>query len=491
MTDLDARCGFTRLVSRLACPDCRAGLAFTPAEAPASARGPYGVLRCPCAAYPVVDGVPVLLKGTVAVRSISDARVVGAGPDAADLVRLVEAGRGEEALARLLAFPVCPWPLNLTPAGRAWSQAGPVRRAGLAVRRRTLRRWLRAKDRTAEDWLSLFYHRSPTLFDPFSYFFFRFAQPRHLATLALVPVLPEGRAVLDLACGYGHTLHALTAGAPDGEAPRDAVGLDQNFHQAWVGQHWVAPAARFVCADAERPLPFADGAFGSALCVDAFHYLTDKAAVAGELRRVTAGGPVVLARVGNAGVEPNEGEELAPEAYAALFELRPSRWFAEDALVDAYLAGETPDLTVPTDIAALVGTKWLYGVAAESEAAFPPGGPTGARLHTAGRLAPNPLYVAQPAGTAVGLRFRFPSPWYAFENARMAEYHVPTAALDAEALGDLAAGRRTDLLARLADQFALIGLPARYARAQGRPWPVRAHRALTFAAARLRRRHAG
>ena len=485
MTDLDARCGFTRLVSRLACPDCRAGLAFTPAEAPPSARGPYGVLRCPCAAYPVVDGVPVILKGTVAVRSISDARVVGAGPDAADLVRLIEAGRGEDALVRLLAFPVCPWPLNLTPAGRAWSAARPVRAAGLAVRRRTLRRWLRAKDLTAEDWLSLFYHRSPTLFDPFSYFFFRFAQPRHLATLALVPALPRDRPVLDLACGYGHTLHALTAGALGGEAPRDAVGVDQNFHQAWVGQHWVAPAARFVCADAERPLPFADGAFGSALCVDAFHYLHDKAAAARELRRVTAGGPVVLARVGNAGVEPNEGEELAPEAYAALLGPEPSQWFSEDALVDAYLAGETPDPTVPTDIAALAGTKWLYGVSAE--AGRPAGRPVLARLHTAGRLSPNPLYAARNVGAAVGLRFRFPSPWYAFENARMAEYHAPTATLDADALRDLGAGRRTDRLGRLSDRFVVIGMPDRYARPQGRPWPVRAHRALTFGAARLRR----
>lgn len=474
---------FDALVTRLACPDCRAGLTFTLVEGPASARGPYGVLRCPCAAYPVVDGVPVLLKGTVAVRSISDARVVVSGPESAALVRQIEAGQGEAALVSLLAFPVCPWPLNLTPAGRAWSQAGPVRSSGLALRRRTLRRWLRTPDRTAEDWFSLFYLRSPTLFDPFSYFFFRFAQPRHLATLALAQSLPPERPVLDLACGYGHTLHALTTG----EAPHDAVGVDQNFHQAWVGQHWVAPAARFVCADADRPLPFRDGAFGSALCVDAFHYLHDKGAAVDELQRVTAGGTVVLARVGNAGVEPNEGEELAPEAYRALFGPRPSRWFSEDALVDAYLRHETPDMTVPDGVAGLAGCKWLYGVAAETEAALPAGGPTTDRLHTAGVLAPNPLYAVRPAGTALRLQFRFPSPWYAFENARMAEYHAPTATLDADALGDLAGRRRTDRLGLLSERFVVIGLPAQYARPRGRPWPVWAHRALTYGTARLRR----
>ena len=445
------------------------------------------MLRCPCAAYPVVDGVPVLMKGTVAVRSIADDRVVVSGPESATLVRLIEAGQGEAALMSLLAFPVCPWPLNLTPVGRAWSESGPVRSAGLALHRRTLRQWLRAADRTAEDWFSLFYLRSPTLFDPFSYFFFRFAQPRHLATLALAPVLPPGRPVLDLACGYGHTLHALTTGAPGGEAPRDAVGVDQNFHQAWVGQHWVAPAARFVCADADRPLPFRNGAFGSALCVDAFHYLHGKAAVVGELRRVTAGGTVVLARVGNVGVKPNEGEELAPEAYRALFGERPTRWFSEDALVDAYLRNETPDLTTATDVAGLAGTKWLYGVAAETEVALPRGDSAAVRPHTAGVLALNPLYATRKARTGLWLRFRFPSPWYAFENARMADYHAQTATLDADTLRDLASGRRTESLGRLSDRFVVIGLPARYARRRGRPWPVWAHRALTSGAARLRR----
>ena len=267
---------------------------------------------------------------------------------------------------------------------------------------------------------------------------------------------PE-RPVLDLACGYGHTLHLLTAGPAPREAGEaaPAVGVDQNFHQAWVGQHWVAPAARFVCADADALLPFVGGAFGSALCVDAFHYLHDKASAVAELQRLTAGGTVVLARVGNVRLEPHEGEELAPEAYRDLFGPWPSRWFGEDALVDATLSREAPDLAAADDPSRLAGCKWLYGVAAETEAALAFGPPEGGRPHTTGALALNPLYEAREDGTSA--RLRFPSPWYAFRNARMAEYHVPTATLGADTLGDLAAGRRTDRLARLADRFVVIG----------------------------------
>lgn len=288
--------------------------------------------------------------------------------------------------------------------------------------------------------------------------------------------------MLDLACGYGHALHSLTTC----DAPRDAVGVDQNFHQAWVGQHWVAPAARFVCADAERPLPFRDAAFGSALCADAFHYLTGKAASLAEMQRVAA--TVVLARVGNVRVAPHEGTELTLEGYRDLFGPWRSRWFGEDALADAYLRGDTPDLSVPADGAGLADAKWLYAVAAETEAALPAGGPAAERLHSAGMLAPNPAYGARRAGASLGLRFRFPSPWYAFENARMAEYHAPTATLGPEALRDLAAGARSARLDALAEQFVVIGLPTQYARRRGRPWPVAAHRALTFGTAWLRRR---
>lgn len=473
----------------LSCPDCRAGLTFTPADPPATARGAYGVLRCPCAAYPVIDGVPVLLRGRVAVRSIADSRMVANGPDAADLVRQVEAGQGEDALVSLLSFPVCPWPFNLSAAGRAASQFGPVGTAGLAVRRQTVRRWLRAGDRTAEDWFSLFYWRSPTLFDPFSYFFFRFAQPRHLATLALAPAL--GHSVLDLACGYGHTMHSLTAG----DAAREAVGLDQNFHQAWVGQHFVAPAARYICADAERPLPFGDGAFASVLCSDAFYYFADKDASMAEIRRVADGGTAVLARVANALVPPHDGYERTPEGYRACAEPWPSRWFDEATLTDLYRRGRTPDFAAPTDTAALAGAKWLYGVAAPDVASLsthdadsdPASDAASEALHLVGTLSLNPLYESSRGGA---LRFRWPSTWFEFENTPMSAYHAVTATMDADASRDLAAGRHTPRLDALAQQFVVIGLPERYVRPAGRPWPVVAHRALSFGWARLRRRDA-
>ena len=483
---LDAR--FRAFVARLACPDCRSALAFTPAPAPPTARASFGVLRCPCAAYPVIDGVPILTRGEVAVRSIADARVVGAGPTAAALVRLIEAGQGEAALVSLLAFPVCLWPLGAMSAGRALAGAGPVRALGLAARRRTLRAWLRRRDAlAAEDWLDLFYWRSPAIYDPFNYFLFRFAQPRHLATLALAPALPPDVPLLDLACGSGHLLHSLTAAHPQ----RVAVGVDQNFHQVWLARHWIAPAADFAVADADRPLPFADGSFGVAVCVDAFHYVLDKAACVAELGRVTDDGTLVLARVGNRAAEPNEGDELTPEGYAALFGERPVRAFDERSLAESYLAGFSPDLRPEVPLAGVAASKWLYLVSAASVEAFPPARalaqPDGVPPHAAGCLALNPVYDVQRRGAGLALRFCFPSPWFAFENAAMADYHAPKATVDAADLTSLSLGERSEQVRTLANHYVILGLPVNYARLSGRPWPLRANRALRTVLGRLTR----
>ena len=300
---------------------------------------------------------------------------------------------------------------------------------------------------TAEDWLAAFYWHAPVLFDPFNYFFFRFGQPRHLAALALTAALPPEASVLDLACGYGHVLHSLTAGG------RAAVGVEQNVHQAWLARHYVAPGAAFVCADADAPLPFATGA------TDAFHYLDGKAAALSEMRRC-ARGPVLLATVGNDRVPPREGNEWGPEAYAELFEGAAWRVRTEADLLARYLGGLAADLSGSSPEADVEGEKWLSYVVAEDEALFRDHGPLGRWPHLAGAEALNPLYERRRGR----LRLRFPSPWFATENRGMREYMPDEVAPDASA---------DELRARA----VYVGLPERYARASGRPLTLRLNRA--------------
>ena len=100
--------------------------------------------------------------------------------------------------------------------------------------------------------------------------------------------------------------------------------------------------------------------------------------------------------------------------------------------------------------------------------------------HAVGKLEINPLYTQRRRDEAIDLTFRFPSPWYAFENERMAEYLPASVALDAATLGDLRQGRRTRRVEPLIAQVVAMELPLRYARPSGRPWTMKANRALTF-----------
>ena len=457
------------LVALLRCPACGGALTFDAVPQPDPEAGTCGVLRCPCAAdYPVLDGVPVLRAGRLDRRSIADDLVLAPGPDVAAVVTEIKAGRALGALVDLLAAPLCPWPLNRVGAGRRLSLMGPLRSAGLAVRRRRLRAMLRQRDGlTAEDWLAAFYLHAPEVYDPFNYFFFRFGTPRHLATLGLVFALPDDASpVLDLACGYGHLAHTLTSQG------RVVVGFDQNAHQAWLARHYVAPGAAFVCADASQPLPFADGAFGAAVCSDAFHYVRDKPGAVAELDRVSDGGPLLFPTVGNALVDSPDGHELAPDAYRALFDGWHVRVVTDDAVFARYREGLGPDLSESDPDAK--GAKWLAIAATKGdpERLLQDHGPLGegpsSWPHAAGHLALNPLYT--PGRSYFELQM--PSPWFEAENGRLREY-MPTVV------------EPTEPLDTLVGCAAAVGLPERYAR-QNRPWTQRADRALTLAVRRVR-----
>ncbi|MEO0560417.1 MAG: hypothetical protein AAF170_19795, partial [Bacteroidota bacterium] len=164
----DAGVAVETLVDWLQCPDCGAELAYQAIEQLEAAAGDCGILRCPCGVYPVLDGVPILRRGRLAHRTISDARVVAEGDDVAAITVAIKAGRGLGALVRVLSAPICPWPLNRTGLGRHLSIREPMRSAGLAVRRRRIRRMLEQRNElAAEDWMAAFTWHAPVAEDPF------------------------------------------------------------------------------------------------------------------------------------------------------------------------------------------------------------------------------------------------------------------------------------------------------------------------------------
>ncbi len=465
---LDQEMGYSwdQLLRILRCPVCHRSLKFEPVDQGLPHAREYGVLSCGCRQYPVIDGVPVLKRGKVGVFEHTKGYIQYEGPSPENLTRLVLDGRGLDALLLCIALPVTIKLLDRIPPWRLW-HSQRVTELLTTLRRRQLRKWCVA-DRdtlTAKDWFEVFFGRfSPVRGDLFNYFLCRFAQPRHLAVLALMRILSKScKPVLDLACGFGHLGHDLT-NSPTAHA---VVGVDRNFFQVWTAQYWIAPKARFVCGDADQPLPFADASFSGTLCSDAFHYFQRKDVALGEIMRCAPGQPILLARVGNKQVKPNEGFELTPQEYLSLCGDRGWHLFGETELVQLYLRKEPINLSTPRSVSTFDGEKWLSIVYPGVKPAEESPQDTSIWLHAVGTLGINPIYSVSraPDGTRQ-LQFKFPSDHYAFENAPMVSFHPRSVSLREQTYREVFDNVRSPEVERLIRQFVAIGLPHRYARSR-------------------------
>lgn len=462
----------TETMSILLCPYCAGPLALEGAVAAAPGEIASGILACRCSEFPVLGGIPIFKRdGRVdMMKQTVDAPQIR-GPELSVLLDLIRAGAAEDALLLLLTppSPSIRRGLDLVEQLGRWRQGRPrslLYRAWKRAARKLAPLFLGGSglegDRptTAFDAFDYYYRRSSTS-ELYNHFTHRFGQPRHLTSLDLAALLPASDGpVLDLACGFGHTLHYWRTAHP----ARAFVGLDRNFFELYVAKRWVAPGAEYVCSEADMKLPFRDGTFRGAFCSDAFHYFLRKALCVEELQRVVGDrGLIVLARVGNALVEPREGYELDPDGYARLFSTMPRRLIADRELLRRYRDGRLPDLAAEPAAGALDGEKWISLVASRDPDVLRDHGRLDGWPHGCGRLALNPLYrSSDEEDGGVLLAFSFPSRWYAFENGACLEYMPETIRVGRETLGAIARGERSPDVEALVRQCVVLGLPARY-----------------------------
>jgi len=466
---------FDALVSILRCPACGAGFSFSAVAAgtrgsgagtQAAGRGHYGVLDCGCSRYPVVDDVPVLMKGPVGIVSHWNDGMIHSGPTSAELVAALDRGETTEVLIDCLAFPRH-YPLQGRLSRRHLWPDALGRRAGLAQTRGGLRRLLEREDGRllAEDVFGFFYSkRSGNNTYLAEYFLNRFVMPRYLSAMALVQRLPAAEdPVLDIACGYGHIEHYLTRR----RRSTPAVGIDFNFYQAWGARRCVAPDAWFVCCDASAPLPFAGGSFSGAVCSDAFMYLPDKASLLSEVERVAPGRPAIFARVGNKAVgppNPRHGGEMLPEQYWDLFGRERTRFFADAALWKDYLARRNPLLREPAALEDMAWEKYLSFVI-NPQALSAQGEEEGVWPHGIGRLTLNTVIgVTGDHPEALDTEFMYRSVWGAYEDADMMGYTERWGRLDKAQVREALANPDGEAAQRLVERFVLVGMPDDYVR---------------------------
>jgi uncharacterized protein YbaR (Trm112 family) len=454
------------LLALLRCPLCHGELSFAPMPSGAYGRGPFGTLRCGCGSYPVVDGIPIMMREPVGMFEHTSNAAQVAGVSRQRLVELIEARACDEALFECLAYPVIPELATRLLGWRLSRGSLAIRVARAQGKRRVLRELLVHRDASSATEIFRFFYRpqSPLDIAVGDYFALRFGQPRHLAAVCLLAQLPPGdKPLLDIACGCGHLDHYLTSRLD----PMNVVGVDFNFFHVWIARHWIAPAGAFVCTNASEGLPFADDSFSATLCADAYHCIPERTRLNAEIRRCAPGRPGVITCAGNAGVMPNEGRECMPQGYLAEIGASDIRIWSESALLQCYLERRSPLAMAQEEACTLTRSKWLsflWATPREARATSeePYGWP-----HAVGVLGINPVYrrVTTSAGE-VELRFEFPSIWYAYENHGMLAYHPRRVQLSRVQLENLRAQRFEPDVRELISQFVLLGLPRRFLPAE-------------------------
>jgi len=383
-----------------------------------------GILGCHCCVFPVVDGIPVLhlLPGASLARE------------------QVETGRPD--LARRTMF-------GLDDDDQA-AAFDAVASSGTATYRDTV-------DALGPNFEG-------------GYFLYRFSDPTYIVAQAVAravgaAVLDGGRRAIDICGGSGHVTRSLLdlSAAPP-------ILADLYFAKVWLARRFTAPGCEPVCCDGNAPMPFARGAFGFAMCTDAFMYIWTKRQFVGEMERLVDSG----AADGDAGAllighthnerawSPSHGQPLPPEGYAALFETLPPRIFGEAGLFEDVVRGGPLDLARRDAPAALDSDPALTIIASRNPRVFAPHPLPQPAAAAAGELRINPLYAVEAEGDQLRLRLGFPSDDYEQEYGACRQYLPAELTLDRSALAALATGVVAGDLLDLVRRKVIVDLPKRY-----------------------------
>lgn len=297
------------------------------------------------------------------------------------------------------------------------------------------------------------------------YFLYRFSDPTYIVAQAVVravagAVLGGGRRAIDVCGGSGH----LTRSLLDLSSPPPVLA-DLFFAKMWLARRFTAPGCEAVCCDGNAPLPFARGAFGFAMCSDAFMYIWMKRQFVGEMiRLVEEPGAVLISHAHNELTwSPSHGQPLSPGGYRDLFETVPPRIFGEAGLFADLINGGPLNLARRDSVETLDADPALTLIASRQREVFSAHPLEGPAPVPRGEYRLSPLYVAEPAGDRVRLRLRLPSQDYAEEYAACRQYLPEEATIDRAAWTALNAG--TTLPAELADlarRRVILDLPLRY-----------------------------
>ena len=379
------------LLDLLRCPFCGTHLDLVDNEALVrdGSRVLWGVLGCQCCAFPVLDGIPVLI----------------ADDPTRAAMHAMEAGRKEEALASVLG-------LDVSAAER-------------------LHALLEGATATYRDALEII---SPDAEG--TYFVYRFSDPTFVLAEALVRAIGAGgrtARAIDLCGGSGHLTRVLAE-----QCAEPVVVADVFYWKLWLAQRFTAPGCAPICCDANHPLPFAAGTFPLVVLSDAFPYIWHKRLLAGEMLRLAGdGGTILMPHLHSSlGFNFSAGMTLTPEAYRDLFAPAQPRLFRDSDLLGDILGHTAIDLSRDVTPEQAGHEPSVTLVASRDTGVFrkhhvaDPGALTG-------ELRINPLYRVEARGARAQLTLAFPTPEYEEEFGAVRRYLPDSLTLDVDPRGPL------------------------------------------------------
>jgi ubiquinone/menaquinone biosynthesis C-methylase UbiE/uncharacterized protein YbaR (Trm112 family) len=414
----------------------------------------YGVLECYCGEYPIVEGIPILVKGEIATT----------GKSTEHIVSLIKKRQEKKAFLELLTPP---YTFFFSPTRQLIKRIPKIGRIVRPVPARVISSWQgQASDiidnpaSTACNFLRHYFINRATLVH--WYFTYRFSQSKHFVSLSLTSALAtkSNGLTLDLGCGTG----ALTWVLQQNAKTSPVIGLDDSFHVLYVAKRWCVPDGFFVCAAADGSLPFRSGTFSAVYSSDAFHYFRQKATCISELKRITdTRGVIVLPWTRNALDNFRyAGLPLPVLGYKNLVAEMPHRLIADSDILHRYLSKQGPMLAPEKTIHSLNAEPTITILASRDPEIFANYGAFTKWPHSRGPLAINPLYRKREEaadGKIKAVRC-FPSSEYETNHAESKSYLPETITFSEDLLKDRT--NHCEEMAKLIDQFVLLGMPEKY-----------------------------
>ncbi len=414
----------------------------------------FGLLRCSCSEYPLIAGIPVIVRGPLADSNCDSER----------LCTLIRAGEHKQALIEALApRQKAPKPHQLT----RLLPSAVAARARSAQLRDFRTKWrhqfeMLCQDESPGSAIRLIRHYFGERYNAANYFSFRAGQPKYLITLALSQLTNAADWKLDVGCGAGHITRILN----NSQSPGNAVGLDRNFFLLWLANTRVAPDARFVCCDVEQGLPFGDSVFDFALLSNFYHFIYQKRLMLAELKRVGhANTVVVISSLRNRNViTPTPNLALSPEGYQSLVDeqFEASRMISESALLEQTVLKASNELP-PAERPDALKDEPMINLILTNSAEFS----TTDNLESENDGAVyriNPLYRRRPdtRGNVAAFEARWPSEQYLEDNPELRAYLRDEIELPADIISALDQHEYVSEMEPLVREGVLVDLPASY-----------------------------